>query len=54
VFTNISLAVSPLVGSFFKETFGITIALAVTAGFRLIGSMSFFARSKRELSLKAN
>ena len=54
VFTNISLAVSPLVGSFFKETFGIVVALAVTAGFRLIGSMSFFARSKRELSLKVN
>jgi len=48
VFTNISLAVSPLVGSFIKENFSITIALGATAVFRLIGSASFFSRSKIE------
>lgn len=50
VFTNISLAVSPLVGSFIKETFSIQIALLATALFRLIGSLSFFSRSKVERS----
>lgn len=50
LFTNVSLAISPLVGSFFKETFGITVALAVTAAFRLVGSLSFFSRSKAEQS----
>ncbi len=48
LFTNISLAVSPLVGSFIKETFSIYIALAATAVFRLIGSISFFKRSRIE------
>lgn len=48
VFTNISLAISPLVGSFVKETFGITIALGTAAFFRMIGSLSFFKRSKKE------
>lgn len=41
VFTNMSLAVSPLVGSFFKEQFNIFIALGMAAFFRLIGSLSF-------------
>lgn len=48
VFTNISLAVSPLVGSFIKETYSIHIALGATAVFRLIGSLSFFSRSRFE------
>jgi len=48
VFTNVSLAISPLVGSFIKETFGITQALGAAAFFRLIGSLSFFKRSKKE------
>lgn len=48
MFTNISLAISPLVGSFFKETFGIVVALMVTSLFRFIGSASFFIRSKAE------
>lgn len=51
VFTNISLAVSPLVGSFIKETFTIQTALFATALFRLIGSLSFFSRSRSEKSL---
>lgn len=51
VFTNISLAVSPLVGSFIKETFSIQLALVATAVFRLIGSISFFLRSHSEKSL---
>lgn len=45
VFTNISLAISPMVGSFIKETFSITIALGAAACFRLLGSLSFFLRS---------
>jgi len=48
VFTNISQAVSPLVGSFFKETFGIVVALIMASFFRFIGSLSFFMRSKTE------
>lgn len=48
VFTNMSLAVSPLVGSFIKENFSIRIALGMTALFRLIGSLSFFFRSNIE------
>lgn len=48
VFTNISLAISPLVGSFIKETFGITAALGTAAFFRMLGSLSFFKRSKKE------
>lgn len=48
VFTNLSLAVSPLVGSFFKEQFNIVVALGVTTVFRFIGSYSFFSRSKAE------
>jgi hypothetical protein len=45
------LAISPLVGSFIKETFSITIALLMTSLFRLIGSLSFFSRSKVEKGL---
>lgn len=48
LFTNISLAVSPLVGSFIKETFGITMALGTASFFRMLGSVSFFKRSKKE------
>jgi MFS family permease len=48
LFTNISLAISPLVGSFIKETFGITMALAAASFFRMLGSLSFFRRSKKE------
>jgi hypothetical protein len=49
-----SLAVSPLVGSFFKEQFNIFIALGMAAFFRLIGSLSFFRRSKVEDGEKAS
>lgn len=48
LFTNLSLAISPLVGSFIKETTSIYIALFVTSIFRLMGSFSFFMRSKFE------
>jgi len=48
VFTNISLAISPLVGSFIKETYGIHIALGTAAFFRMVGSLSFFKRSRHE------
>jgi len=48
LFTNISLAVSPLVGSFIKETYGIYVALGAAAFFRMIGSLSFFKRSRHE------
>ena len=48
LFTNISLAISPLVGSYLKETFSITVALGAAAFFRMLGSVSFFKRSKKE------
>jgi len=48
VFTNISLAISPLVGSYLKETFSITVALGAASFFRMLGSVSFFKRSKKE------
>ncbi|MBI9013976.1 MAG: MFS transporter [Clostridiales bacterium] len=48
VFTNVSLAISPLVGSYLKETFSITVALGAAAFFRMLGSVSFFKRSKKE------
>lgn len=48
VFTNISLFVAPLVGSFIKENFSITAALLTSACFRCLGSLSFFSRTKQE------
>lgn len=43
--TNLSLAISPLVGHVFLSYKGIFFALYVTAGFRTLGSLAFFYRS---------
>lgn len=43
--TNLSLAISPLIGHMFLVANGIVFALWVTAGFRTIGSLAFFYRS---------
>lgn len=44
--TNLSLAISPLVGHVFLSYKGIFFALYVTAGFRTLGSLAFFYRSR--------
>ncbi len=44
--TSITLAIAPHVGNFFYNRFSIYIALFICAGFRLLGSMSFFIRNK--------
>lgn len=43
--TNLSLAISPLIGHQFLVAGGIVFALWVTAGFRTIGSLAFFYRN---------
>ena len=44
--TSITLAIAPHVGNFFYHRFSIYIALFICAGFRLLGSVSFFFRNK--------
>lgn len=48
VLTNITLAISPLVGHFFYEVKGIVFALIITSIFRLIGSIAFMIREHSE------
>lgn len=48
VLTNITLAISPLVGHFFYEAKGIIYALIVTSIFRLFGSVAFMFRERSE------
>ena len=48
VLTNITLAISPLVGHFFYELKGIVFALIITSIFRLIGSIAFMIRERSE------
>lgn len=45
-FTNITLAVGPMIGNAVLNMSNIYVALVVTAGFRLIGSIAFFIRNK--------
>ncbi|MCK8061237.1 MULTISPECIES: MFS transporter [unclassified Fusibacter] len=46
--TNITLAISPFVGLFFLNRFGIVGALFITAGFRFIGGLAFYLRERSE------
>ncbi len=43
---NLMLAISPFIGQYISDCYGIIVALYVTAIFRLIGSISFFLRRK--------
>ena len=52
VLTNITLAISPLVGHFFYENLGIVYALVITTAFRLLGGMAFMIRERSERKLK--
>lgn len=52
VLTNITLAISPLVGHFFYEAKGIVFALIVTSVFRLFGGLSFMIRERSERKYK--
>ena len=52
VLTNITLAISPLVGHFFFENLGIVYALVITTGFRLLGGMAFMIRERSERKYK--
>lgn len=45
--TNLSLAVSPMVGHYFLERYSIYTALYVAAFFRGLGSLTFFIRKSR-------
>jgi MFS family permease len=44
--TNLSLAISPMVGHYFLGNYSIFVALYVAAGFRALGSMTFFVRNR--------
>ncbi|MDY0024041.1 MAG: MFS transporter [Candidatus Izemoplasmatales bacterium] len=48
ILTNITLAISPLVGHFFYEAKGIVYALIITSIFRLLGGMAFMIRERSE------
>jgi MFS family permease len=50
--TNITLAISPFVGLFFLNKFGIVGALFITAGFRFIGGFAFYLRERSERKYK--
>jgi MFS family permease len=52
VLTNITLAISPLVGHFFYENLGIVYALVITTVFRLLGGMAFMIRERSERKFK--
>jgi len=44
--TNLSLAVSPFVGNYFLSHYSIFVALFISAGFRAVGSITFFVRNR--------
>lgn len=50
--TNITLAISPLIGHYFYEAKGIIYALIVTSIFRFIGSIAFMIRERSERKYK--
>lgn len=45
-FTNITLAIAPIIGNYFLSLYNIYIALIVTSVFRLVGSFAFYIRYK--------
>ena len=52
VLTNMTLAISPLVGNYFYETKGIVYALIITFLFRFLGGMAFMVRERSEKKCK--
>jgi MFS family permease len=52
ILTNITLAISPLVGHYFFEKRGIVFALIMTSVFRFIGSIAFMVRERSERKYK--
>jgi len=52
VLTNITLAISPLVGHYFYEMKGIIYALIITSIFRLFGGIAFMIRERSERKYK--
>lgn len=52
VLTNITLAISPLVGHYFYEIKGIVFALIITSVFRLFGGLAFMIRERSERKYK--
>jgi MFS family permease len=53
ILTNITLAISPLVGHYFYETKGIVYALIVASIFRFFGGIAFMIRERSERKYKA-
>ncbi|MBU1094278.1 MAG: MFS transporter [Firmicutes bacterium] len=52
ILTNMTLAISPLVGNYFYETKGIVYALIITFIFRFLGGMAFMIRERSERKRK--
>lgn len=52
VLTNITLAISPLVGHYFYSKKGIVYALIITAVFRIFGGLAFMIRERSERKYK--
>ena len=52
VLTNVTLAISPLIGHYFYELKGIVFALIMTSVFRFIGGVSFMIRERSERKYK--
>ena len=52
VLTNITLAISPLVGHYFYDKMGIVIALLVAMSFRILGGIAFMIRERSERKYK--
>ncbi|MDT8336364.1 MAG: MFS transporter, partial [Candidatus Izemoplasmatales bacterium] len=52
VLTNITLAISPLVGHYFYNNLGIVYALIITSAFRLLGGLAFMIRERSERKYK--
>lgn len=52
VLTNITLAISPLVGHYFYDKKGIVYALMIATFFRLLGGIAFMVREKSERKYK--
>lgn len=53
ILTNITLAISPLIGHYFYEIKGIIYALIITSIFRFIGSIAFMIRERSERKYKS-
>lgn len=52
VLTNITLAISPLIGHYFYDNLGIVYALIITSAFRLLGGLAFMIRERSERKYK--